>query len=76
MVKWEYQNKPGYLENSVAREPCKQRTACTTLSQAKLFCENSMYVWETTPGKSDKYTEPAEGQKNWVVYLKRIEGDH
>ena len=34
------------------------------------------YVWETTPGKSDKYTEPAEGQKNWVVYLKRIEGDH
>ena len=28
MVKWEYQNKLGYLENSVAREPCKQRTAC------------------------------------------------
>ena len=29
MNKWEYQNKPCYLENSVVREPCKQRTACT-----------------------------------------------
>ena len=28
MDKWEYQNKPCYLENRVAREPCKQRTAC------------------------------------------------
>ena len=29
MDKWEYQNKPCYLENRVVREPCKQRTACT-----------------------------------------------
>ena len=32
MDKWEYQNKPCYLENRVVREPCKQRTACTTSS--------------------------------------------
>ena len=29
MDKWDYQNKPRYLENRVVREPCKQRTACT-----------------------------------------------
>ena len=28
MDKWEYQNKPCYLENRVVREPCKRRTAC------------------------------------------------
>ena len=28
MDKWEYQNKPCYLENRVAREMCKRRTAC------------------------------------------------
>ena len=28
MAKWEYQNKSCYLENCVARELCKQRTAC------------------------------------------------
>ena len=27
MDKWEYQNKPCYLEDRVVREPCKQRTA-------------------------------------------------
>ena len=29
MDKWEYQNKPCYLENRAISEPCKQRTACT-----------------------------------------------
>ena len=29
MNKWEYQNKPYYLENRVVWEPCKRRTACT-----------------------------------------------
>ena len=29
MDKYEYQNKPCYLENRVVRETCKQRTACT-----------------------------------------------
>ena len=32
MDKWEYQNKLCHLENHVVREPCKQRTACTTRS--------------------------------------------
>ena len=27
MDKWEYQNKPYYLEIRVVREPCKRRTA-------------------------------------------------
>ena len=27
MKKWEYQNKPCYLENRVVREPCKQSTS-------------------------------------------------
>ena len=29
MDKWEYQNKPCYLENRGVRELCKRRTACT-----------------------------------------------
>ena len=28
MDKWEYHNKPCYLENCVVREPCKRRSAC------------------------------------------------
>ena len=28
MGKWEYQNKPCYLQNCVVRELCKRRTAC------------------------------------------------
>ena len=31
MDKWEYQNKPCHLENSVVRELCKRRTACSTV---------------------------------------------
>ena len=30
MDKWDYQNKPCYLENRVVRELCKRRTACIT----------------------------------------------
>ena len=32
MDKWEYQNKPCYLENCVVREPCKRRAACSRLA--------------------------------------------
>ena len=32
MDKLEYQKKPYYLENHVVREPCKQKTACITLT--------------------------------------------
>ena len=42
MDKWEYQNKPRYLENRVVREPCKQRTACTIILS---FDQRSNWFW-------------------------------
>ena len=42
MDKWEYQNKPCYLENHVVREPCKQRTACI-LNILSMFLFMSFY---------------------------------
>ena len=32
MDKWEYQDKPCYLENSVVREPSKRKTACILIA--------------------------------------------
>ena len=37
MDKWEYQNKPSYLENRVIREPFKRRTACTCFFIKKII---------------------------------------
>ena len=46
MVKWEYKNKPCYLENSVVREPCKRRTACIRLNLINQFNHiKSDWIW-------------------------------
>ena len=49
MDKWEYQNKPCFLENRVVREPCKWRTACTInqshyieVAKGAIFMEQNM----------------------------------
>ena len=46
--KWEYQNKPCYLENRVVREPCKQRTACINF----IFCGYA-FVYENKHALSE-----------------------
>ena len=61
MDKWEYQNKPCYLENRVVREPCKWRTACTCI-----LCHNCWTNWGTDPFSTSRPSEPqfyVDGEK-------------
>ena len=47
MDKWEYQDKPCYLENHVVREPCKQRTACIRFAwNQSIFYQFKWLCWE------------------------------
>ena len=46
MDKWEYQNKPCYLENRVVTESCKQRTVC--IYKFEMFFQQQQYNSKNT----------------------------
>ena len=55
MDKWEYQNKPCYLENSNVKEPCKRKTACIFFAQrSKLEERHYQTIFLVTHKTKDK----------------------
>ena len=62
MDKWEYQNKPCYLENRVVRELCKWRTACVGFIQADFDIELAFKT------KSHKHYSKQEGFKILSIF--------
>ena len=65
MDKWEYQNKPCYLENHVVREPCKQRTAC-------IFISNSKEVQNKFETSSEEHEAKDSDGKTYITLLLAI----